>query len=165
MRVDEYYEKNHVDKPLEDSAISKRNTKFYAVLGQSSYRHYNMHFLEDDIVIYIVGNKYQTYNLSTLEQITFDGQDTNGVGSICVHPNRQYFAVAERGINPNVYIYEWPSLKLYRIMRLGTEQAYAHCEFSPSGTKLVTLGSNPDYNLTVWDWVTERVVLKCKAFG
>jgi len=103
--------------------------------------------------------------LTTQELTTFDGLDTDGVGSICVHPTNQYFAVAERGVFPNVYVYEWPSLKTYRIMRKGTEKAYAHCEFAPSGTKLVTLGSFPDFNLTVWDWVNERVILKCKAFG
>jgi WD40 repeat protein len=30
---------------------------------------------------------------------------------------------------------------------------------------MVSLGGDPDYNLTVWDWVNERVILKCKAFG
>jgi len=56
-------------------------------------------------------------------------------------------------------------LKLYRILRKGTELKYSHCEFSPSGTKLASLGGDPDYTLTVWDWVNERVILKCKAFG
>jgi WD40 repeat protein len=77
--------------------------------------------LEDDVIIYIVGNKYQTYNLTTMELNTYHGQDTDGIGSICVHPTRQYFAVAERGVFPNIYIYEWPTFRLYRILRKGTE--------------------------------------------
>jgi hypothetical protein len=28
-----------------------------------------------------------------------------GVGSVAVHPSRKYFAVAEKGVWPNVYIY------------------------------------------------------------
>jgi len=91
--------------------------------------------------------------------------DTNGVGSIAVHNTRKYFAVAEKGINPNIYVYEWPTMRLYRILRKGTDLKYAHCEFSPSGTKLASLGGDPDFTLTVWDWVNERVILKCKAFG
>jgi len=91
--------------------------------------------------------------------------DTDGIGSIAVHNTRKYFAVAEKGVMPNVYIYEWPSLKLYRILRKGTEAIYAHCEFSPSGTKFASLGGTPDYTLTVWDWLNEKVILKCKAFG
>lgn len=82
-----------------------------------------------------------------------------------MHPDRKLFAVAEKGVSPNIYIYEYPSLKLYRILRKGTELAYAHCEFSNSGDKLVSLGGAPDYNLIVWDWITERVILKAKAFS
>jgi hypothetical protein len=54
---------------------------------------------------------------------------------------------------PNIYIYEYPSLKLYRILRKGTDLMYAHVEFSTTGTKLASLGGAPDYTLTVWDWI------------
>lgn len=134
-------------------------------MGQQSFKRYNVHFLEDDVIIFVVGNKYQTYNLTSKEFKTFDGQDTDGIGSIAVHHSRQYFAVAEKGLSPNIYIYEYPSFKLYRILRKGTDLLYAHCEFSSSGEKMVSLGGAPDYTLTVWDWARERVVLKCKAFG
>ena len=42
---------------------------------------------------------------------------------------------------------------------------YAHVEFSQSGDKLVSLGGAPDYTLTVWDWINQRVILKAKAFS
>lgn len=73
--------------------------------------------------------------------------------------------MAEKGIYPNIYIYEYPSMRLYRILERGTEQRYAHCEFSTTGDKLVSLGGAPDYTLTVWDWMSERVILKAKAFS
>jgi hypothetical protein len=50
---------------LEDSKISRRNVSFFDVMGQHSYKRYNVNFLEDDIIIFITGNKYQTYNLSS----------------------------------------------------------------------------------------------------
>jgi WD40 repeat protein len=56
-------------------------------------------------------------------------------------------------------------MRLYRILRRGTENAYAHIEFSVSGHKLASIGGNPDYTLSVWDWITERVILKAKAFS
>ena len=161
----EFYPRGHIEKPIKDSLISRRNVRFNGVMGQQSFKRYNVHFLEDDVIIFAVGNKYQTYNLTTKEFNTFDGLDTDGVGSISVHKSRQYFAVAEKGILPNIYIWEYPSFKLYRILRKGTELSYAHCEFSSSGEKMVSLGGAPDYTLTVWDWAKERVVLKCKAFG
>lgn len=124
-----------------------------------------MHFLEDDLIVYITGNKYQTYNLDTKEIKTYDGLDTDGIGSIAVHKSRRYFAIAEKGNSPNIYIRQNPGYKIYRILRKGTDLMFAHCEFSSSGDKLVSLGGAPDYTLTVWDWRKERVILKCKAFG
>jgi WD40 repeat protein len=103
--------------------------------------------------------------LSTGAKTIFHGTDLNGIGAICVHPSKKWFAVAEKGVSPNTYIYEWPSLRLYRVLRKGTEMFYAHCEFSATGTLLATLGGAPDYTLTVWDWVKQAVILKSKAFG
>ena len=73
--------------------------------------------------------------------------------------------MAEKGIKPNVNIFEYPSLKLHRILRDGTEEAYAHLDFSPKGDKLASVGSAPDYMLTVWDWKNELVILRSKAFS
>lgn len=80
-----------------------------------------------------------------------------------MHKSRKYFAVAEKGVSPNIYIWQYPFFKLYRVLRKGTDLMYAHCEFSSGGDKLVSLGGAPDYTLTVWDWRKERVILKCKA--
>jgi|TARA_B110000285_G_C15138983_1_gene629344 cilia- and flagella-associated protein 44 len=80
-----------------------------------------------------------------------------------VHPSKKWFAVAEKGISPNIYIYAWPSLKLYRILKKGTDLSYAHVEFSASGKLLASLGGTPDYTLTVWNWVNQKVVLKARA--
>jgi len=33
------------------------------------------------------------------------------------HPTRQYFAVGEKGEEPNLIIYDYPSLKPYRILQ------------------------------------------------
>jgi cilia- and flagella-associated protein 44 len=42
---------------------------------------------------------------------------------------------------------------------------YAHVEFSSSGKTMASLGGAPDYTLTVWDWLAQKVVLKSKAFS
>ena len=42
---------------------------------------------------------------------------------------------------------------------------YAHVEFSKSGNMLASLGGAPDYTLTVWNWVKQKVILKAKAFS
>lgn len=150
---------------LPDTDISKRNCAFHGVYGVPSMKRYNIHFLSAHEIIFVTGNKYQTYNMQTQKYETFHGKDRDGVGSIAVHPNRRFFAVAEKGDSPNIYIYEYPSLKLYRVLCKGTEQKYAHVEFSKTGEKLVSLGGAPDYTITVWNWKAERVILKAKAYS
>ncbi|CAF5120424.1 unnamed protein product, partial [Rotaria socialis] len=46
-----------------------------------------------------------------------------------VHPSRHYFAIGEKGHMPNIVIYEYPSLKPYRILKAGTERSYAYLDF------------------------------------
>jgi WD40 repeat protein len=153
MGIDEFYPDGHIDKPLEDSNISRRNKRFFGCQGIQSYKRFNLHYLEDNVVIFATGNTYQIYNIHTHEKKIYRGLDTDGIGSISVHPSKKYYAVAEKGRVPNIYIYEYPSLRLYRILRKGTETMYAHIEFSVSGTKIASVGGAPDFTITVWDWL------------
>jgi len=130
-----------------------------------SHKHYNLSMLEDDVVLYSAGNTYQILNIKTGKKQIYFGTDSNGIGSVAVHPDRNYFAVAERGDWPNIYVYSYPDIKLYRIMRRNAEKAYSHIEFSNTGGYLASVANAPDYNLTVWDWKREQVILKCKAFS
>ena len=38
-------------------------------------------------------------------------------------------------------------------------------DFNPDGTLLASIGGNPDYMLTVWNWNNESIVLRSKAFS
>ena len=93
------------------------------------------------------------------------GHDGRGIGAVDVHPAQSYIAVAEKGDSPNVYIYEHPSLRVFRILRKGTERSYSDVTFSADGNLLATVGGAPDFLLTVWDWRQERMVLRTKAFA
>ena len=128
--IDEFYPDDHVAKEIQDSKISKRNSEFFAALGIPSMKRYNIHFLTDTMIIFVTGNKYQTYDMVAGKFTTYSGRDEDGIGSIAVHPERKHFAVAEKGVSPNIYIYEYPSFRLYRILQKGTEMRYNHVEFS-----------------------------------
>ena len=69
------------------------------------------------------------------------------------------------GKNPRVFVYDYPALKLQRILSEGTESAYTAIDFSPDGTELATVGSETDFMLSVWDWKNERVIRRAKAFS
>lgn len=45
----------------------------------------------------------------------------------------------------------------------GTERAYSFVDFNHDGSLLASVGSAPDYMLTLWDWRKEEVMLSCKA--
>lgn len=120
--------------------------------------------LDEDTVLYAIGNMYIIENIITGEKKTFFGKDTAGIGSLAVHPNKWFFAVAEKGLLPNIYIYDYKdNNRLYWILWKGTELAYSHIAFSKSGSKLASVGMAPDFTLTVWDWMSQKVVLKTKA--
>ena len=121
--------------------------------------------LDDDTLIYSAGTSYKIHNIVTGEVRLFFSKDGGGIGSIAVDNQRKYFAVAEKGVYPCIYIYEYPSLKLYRILRHGTEKSYSNVSFSLKGDKLASVGSEPDFNICIWDWRNEILVLKAKAFS
>lgn len=165
MDDNEYYPDNYVDKDLPDSSIPKKYSKYHGSYGMDSYKRFNIHLIEPHVLIYANGNIYELYDMKERTRKILFGKDTDGIGSIAVHPSRKYFAVAEKGTNPNIYIYDYPDLKLYRICKGGTEKSYSHVEFSIRGDKLASVGSAPDYTITVWNWKAQRVILKSKAFS
>ena len=75
MKIDEFYSDDHTDKRLPDSSISKRNIKFFGCYGMQSFKRYNIHFLEDNVIIYAAGNTYQIMNIDTKEKRIYHGRD------------------------------------------------------------------------------------------
>ena len=67
--------------------------------------------------------------MRTKEQRYLKTVGGGAVGAIAVHPTRRYFAVGEKGNMPAVNVFEYPSLRIFRILRKGTIKAYAHIEF------------------------------------
>ena len=94
------------------------------------------------------------------------GKDGRGVGAVAVHPSSAFFVVGEKGDKPRLYVYSYPDLRVVRICRNGTERGYSCVAFDGDrGERLLSVGSSPDYLLTVWDWRGERIVQRSKAFA
>uniref|UniRef100_A0A8D0G0V4 Cilia- and flagella-associated protein 44 n=1 Tax=Sphenodon punctatus TaxID=8508 RepID=A0A8D0G0V4_SPHPU len=130
--------------------------------GYDCTKRANLQLLDHQTLIYIAGNQLVLLDLKTKYQSYLRSSSGGGIGVITAHPDKTYFAVGEKGWKPNMIIYEYPSLKPYRILR---DEAYASADFNRSGTLLATVGSSPDYMLTVWDWKQEKIVLRSKAFS
>ncbi|XP_045857465.1 cilia- and flagella-associated protein 44 [Meles meles] len=133
--------------------------------GYDCRKRANLQLLDSNTVLYIAGNQLIFLNLKTKEQMYLRSSSGRGIGVIGVHPDKTYFTVAEKGVFPKIIIYEYPSLKPYRILQDGTELGYAYVDFDNRGTLLASVGSSPDYTLTIWNWKEEQPILRTKAFS
>ncbi|KAJ3337627.1 Cilia- and flagella-associated protein 44 [Gonapodya sp. JEL0774] len=149
---------------LPDSSLS-----LHSVLSIDTSRRRNLHFIDDANIVSAVGNVVVLLNLKSGEQRSVRPPRDGAVGAIAVHPRRTFLALAEvcptHIGRPNIYIYSLPDLALIRTLPDGAERGYADLAFNEDGTKLASVGLDPDYMLTVWNWDEQVVILKSKAFS
>ncbi|KAM9277709.1 cilia- and flagella-associated protein 44 [Cariama cristata] len=149
----------------EDSGIPINLLTLKHSFGYDCTRSVNLLLMDRQTLMYIAGNQVVLLDLKTKSQSYLRSSSGGGIGFIMAHPTKQYFAVGEKGKKPNLIIYDYPSLRPYRILRGGTEKAYVFGDFNNAGTLLASVGSSPDYMLTIWDWKQEKIVLRSKAFS
>eukprot|EP00040_Diaphanoeca_grandis_P030987 m.184465 g.184465 ORF g.184465 m.184465 type:complete len:1849 (+) comp32191_c0_seq1:110-5656(+) len=125
----------------------------------------NLFVIDINIVFYAAGDFVIFHNLETGHQSFLRSLSGCGIGALALHPSKKFFAVGEKGDNPQINLYEYPSMKLYRILREGTTKEYAALAFNGKGDKLASVGAYPDFMLTVWVWKKEGVILRTKAFS
>ncbi|XP_063081041.1 cilia- and flagella-associated protein 44 isoform X2 [Cavia porcellus] len=161
----EYNELASVPFVTPDSDIPLDFLELVHSFGYDCRKRANLQVLDSETLMYIAGNQLILLNIKTKEQIYLRSSSGEGIGAIGVHPQKTYFTVAEKGSFPKIIIYEYPSLRPYRILRDGTEKAYAYVGFNCTGALLASIGSYPDYTLTIWNWKEEQPVLRTKAFS
>uniref|UniRef100_A0A8C2YF38 Cilia- and flagella-associated protein 44 n=1 Tax=Coturnix japonica TaxID=93934 RepID=A0A8C2YF38_COTJA len=149
----------------EDSGIPINLLTLKYSFGYDCIRSVNLMVLDGQSILYVAGNQVVIMNLKTKSQSYLRSSSGGGIGFIVAHPTKQYFAVGEKGEKPNLIIYDYPSLRPYRILRGGTNKGYVFGDFNHTGTLLASIGSSPDYMLTIWDWKQEKIVLRSKAFS
>ncbi|XP_009637348.1 cilia- and flagella-associated protein 44-like [Egretta garzetta] len=149
----------------EDSGIPINLLTLKHSFGYDCTRSVNLLPMDSQTLLYIAGNQVVLLDLKTKSQSYLRSSSGGGIGFIVAHPTKQYFAVGEKGKKPNIIIYDYPSLRPYRILQGGTEEAYVFGDFNHAGTLLASVGGSPDYMLTIWDWKQEKIVLRSKAFS
>jgi len=169
------YPVNYKEKIILDSDMPSSVVPFKEIIGHNANRRYNVCFLNEQEIITAISNTFQIINIETKKRIIYKGTESGGIGSIALHPSKKYFAVAECGEWPNIYIYQYKSsdiltedtssIALYRILRKGSEKSYTALAFDSAGEKLASVGGDPEYSLLVWNWMNESIILKAKAFS
>lgn len=56
------------------------------------------------------------FDISCIDRLLWQSVEGNGIGCVAVHPNRTHFCVCEKGVSPKIYIYEYPSMNLYKVL-------------------------------------------------
>eukprot|EP00746_Dinoflagellata_sp_MGD_P160980 gnl/MRDRNA2_/MRDRNA2_87976_c0_seq1.p1 gnl/MRDRNA2_/MRDRNA2_87976_c0~~gnl/MRDRNA2_/MRDRNA2_87976_c0_seq1.p1 ORF type:complete len:1907 (-),score=579.97 gnl/MRDRNA2_/MRDRNA2_87976_c0_seq1:164-5884(-) len=151
-----------------DNQLPLKIAKFERFVGFDFNKRYNVNWVSEEEFVFSVGHVVCIYNINTQATRQIHARDDGGIGDVAVTIAGDYIAVAEKSVSrsPNIYVYRFDTLKLYRIMRKGTDKAYACIRFSPHNPgHLAALGSAPDYLLSIWEWKNERMLLKCKAYG
>ena len=161
------YPEGYKEKEIKDVDLPNKLSQLYEILGQDAQKRYNCYFLNEKEILMAVANTFQIFNIETKERKIFPSTEVGGVGVVAKHPSEAIFAVGECGYFPNIYIYKYidGQVKLFRILRKGTEQAYSALSFYSKGENLASVGSEPDYNLVIWNWQRETIILKAKAFS
>ena len=101
---------------------------------------------------YSSGISYMLLDIEKNKTKIIQSRDGGGIGCIAIHPDNDYIAVAEKGDWPNIYVYDYPELNLYRILKKGAEKSYSNIVFSHDGNTIASVSNDPDYLLSIWDW-------------
>ncbi|KAL4169004.1 hypothetical protein KRP22_009933 [Phytophthora ramorum] len=175
------YATSELVRPLNNWEIARDHLVFSKMNGLDTGKRRILHVVEPmhgkehgGVLLTAAGNTVQL--LTMTPHVSVSGSNVkyrryifgfggSGVGSLAVHPSGEFFAVGEKGVRPNISIYRYPQITVSHVLRNGTERAYASVEFSKDGETLASVGSAPDFLLTVWNWREEQTVLRCKAFG
>eukprot|EP00520_Triparma_pacifica_P008872 CAMPEP_0118658690 /NCGR_PEP_ID=MMETSP0785-20121206/14707_1 /TAXON_ID=91992 /ORGANISM="Bolidomonas pacifica, Strain CCMP 1866" /LENGTH=1758 /DNA_ID=CAMNT_0006551733 /DNA_START=48 /DNA_END=5320 /DNA_ORIENTATION=- len=151
--------------PRADHELPRSISSLYTVSGMDVGKRQNLVQIDEKTLIYSAGNTLVTFNMETKKRKFLLGLDGGAIGAFTFSPDRSVIAVACNGMKPCIYIYSFPSMIVTKVLKLGTERGYSSLDFSPDGTLLSSVGQNPDFLLTVWDWKEERITLHTKAFG
>eukprot|EP00002_Diphylleia_rotans_P030276 TRINITY_DN620_c0_g1_i6.p1 TRINITY_DN620_c0_g1~~TRINITY_DN620_c0_g1_i6.p1 ORF type:complete len:1590 (-),score=396.80 TRINITY_DN620_c0_g1_i6:241-5010(-) len=119
----------------------------------------HIHFIDEETVAFVLGNAIKFINTTSGHQFHFWCKG-KGIQQFAVSRKAGLVAVAEKGNNPRIFIYEYPEGNISTTLSGGTELDYLAMNFSRDGTRLVTIGALPDHSMILWDWEKQRQLLK-----
>ncbi|KAJ8730764.1 hypothetical protein PYW08_002177 [Mythimna loreyi] len=152
-----------------ESTIPSDMFDFEYSYGYNCHKFFNLCACDDMVICFSSGSIITFLDVNT-KQTWFRRSSTGGtVGSITSYrtdPNYR-IAIAEDRENerePIIILYTWPQMEIDAVLRDGTANAYAILDFSPDGELLASVGKEPDFNLTIWNWKFHKILLRTSAF-
>lgn len=154
-------------KPLHDYPQLVPGGTVLSHYGVDSSQYNALSWISDDTVLIPAGKFLLFVNIKTGQVESQEGPFAGGVGTVAVHPSRNFFLVGERSPKtPRLLVHEWPSrMQVGEFGGSGCSVGYAACCFDRDGTRVATVGAAPDYTLAVWDWESRTMALRSKCFS
>ncbi|KAK9830297.1 hypothetical protein WJX72_010857 [[Myrmecia] bisecta] len=126
----------------------------------------NIHFVEENSLVFPVGHHAVLYNTETKVQRFIPGAaDSEGITALAVSPNKKYLAVAERAEKGMITVYDLQTLKRRKVL-VSTDAGgkdIVSMAFSPDGRLLAAQGAAPEWNLVIWVWEKSKVAASAKT--
>lgn len=95
--------------------VARDNIAPHHSFGLDAARPDNLKYIEPGKIMYAAGNALMILEVSTMRRRLIFGLDGGGIGCFGVHPSRTFVAVGEKGMEPNIYIYEYPSFRIAKV--------------------------------------------------
>jgi len=126
----------------------------------------NIHFVDENIVIYPAGHNTVIYHTEQRTQKFIPGAiETLGITALALSSSRKYVAVAEKAEKGVITVYDLHTLKRRKVLStadLGSQE-YSSLSFSPDGKLLIAQGGAPEWNLVLWVWEKSKVASVVKS--
>ncbi|KAM8852552.1 cilia- and flagella-associated protein 43 isoform 6-T6 [Synchiropus picturatus] len=111
----------------------------------------NIEFVGEKTVCYLCGSHICFLNLETKDQRVLESPG-RGAGALTASGISGIFAFAERKLEPTVFIYSFPDLKLKQQLKGGALLNYTLLALSDGGPYLAGCSSVPGFTITIWNW-------------
>ncbi|XP_060599927.1 cilia- and flagella-associated protein 43-like [Ruditapes philippinarum] len=107
------------------------------------------HYIDKDVICYLCGHNIKFVAEDGAETVfNFPGE---GVGPFAAHSLSRCFAVAEKCLNPKIYVFIYPTFRQMSILEKGAQLEYTQLFFSSSDF-LCSLSGIPEFELTLWNF-------------
>ncbi|MCJ8731889.1 hypothetical protein PDJAM_G00204930 [Pangasius djambal] len=128
----------------------------------------NLHFLDEQTVIFPCGNNCARYNIHQRCYKFIAGMErSQGMQALAISPNWRYLAVSERGERGTITIYDLQheQSRKKKVLTGGnvTVQEFVCMAFSPDSKYLLSQGGGPEWTLVYWVWEKNKVLATVKS--
>ncbi|KAL8576297.1 hypothetical protein ACOMHN_006220 [Nucella lapillus] len=107
-------------------------------------------YIDNDVICYHCGRNVKFLNENGSQTVfAFHGK---GIGPFAAHKLNKRFAIAERCINPKIFVYTYPEMEQSVVLEGGAQIEFQALVFSASNY-LLSLSKLPDFDLVLWDYM------------